>query len=462
MRHFQVAVIGAGPGGYVAALRAGGHGASVALVEPRELGGACLNRGCIPSKTLLEGARRMSEAATARRYGVMLDNLRLDAATLFKKKDMVVGRLARGIKSLLDKNKVTILAGTARFEDARTLAVTGPAGEEKITADAIIIATGSEPARPAAFPFDGKTVITSDEALFLNEAPKRLLIVGGGYIGAELACVFQELGSDVHLVEMLPRLLPTMDAELSTNIERIFRARRMKIRTGATVKNVVAANGAVTAEITVADATETITVDRALVSVGRVPATKSLALERAGLATDTKGCLPVDAHGRTAVNHIYAIGDVTGVLPLAHVASRQGIIAADNVLGRGGAAFDPGIVPLAVFTHPEIASVGLTEAEAAARGTIKVSRFPFAALGRAHAADDIEGFVKLIADTGTGKLLGAHILGPRATDLIAEMALALKLGATAADIADTVHAHPTFPEAIMEAAEGIVGKPIHA
>jgi len=454
---YDVVVLGGGPGGYVAAIRAAQLGGKTALVEERELGGTCLNRGCIPTKALVESTRALSIARRAAEFGVSCGAPVPDFGRMLQRKDEICDRLRKGIQALLKKNKVDLITGRGRLADRHTIEVGNGSSARKVTAHNLIIATGSEPLRLPQFPFDGKTVLDSDDALQLKEVPKSILIVGGGYIGAEWAGIFRELGATVTLVEMMGQLLPRSDADLAKEIFRIFRKSNIEIHLETQVRSVqVGAAGAACA----LSNGKSLTAERVLVSVGRSLNSKEIGLEAAGVKTE-KDAITIDEHCRTNVPNIYAIGDVTAKLMLAHVASRQGIVAAECAMGRDR-KMSYRVVPSCVFTHVEIGSVGMTSEEcAAAKREVKESRFPFMALGKAQAAGETQGWAKIIADAGTGEVLGVHIIGPHASDLVAEAALAMTMEATVEEIAHTIHAHPTLPEAIMESAEAWLGRGIH-
>jgi len=455
---YDLLVLGGGPGGYVAAIRAAQLGARVALIEERELGGTCLNRGCIPTKALIESVHVLSLAQRAEEFGVSCADVRPDYARMARRKDEVCAKLRNGIGMLMKKNRIEVVAGRGKLIDRRTIEVAGADGAARVSADHIVIATGSEPLRPSAFPFDGKTVLTSDDALALTEAPKSVLIVGGGYIGAEWASIFRGLGCEVTVVEMMDQLLPRSDADLARELLRAFKKARMKVHLETKVESVeVAGEGAVCA-LSNGKKVET---EKVLVSIGRALNSSDIGLDAVGIETD-RGAVPVDEHCRTSVPNIYAVGDVTAKPMLAHVASRQGIVAAECVMGRD-AKMDYGVVPACVFTDPEIASVGLTSAECAERGIeVKETKFPFLALGKAQAIGDARGWAKIVAGAKLGEILGVHVIGPHASDVIAEAALAMSMEATVEEIAHAIHAHPTLPESLMEAAEGWLGRGIHA
>lgn len=485
-QQFDVLVIGGGPGGYVAAIRAAQLGRTVALVDKERPGGVCLNWGCIPTKAMLRSAEVLETVRSAEEFGVLTDGVQLDYSAVLKRKDGIVTRLTEGIAHLLKANGVTVVKGHARFTDPHTVAVheTGPSplgedgplyaapptpqpAQETLSADDIIIATGSQPVMPDLPGSDLPGVITSDGAFLLPEVPARAVVVGGSAVGAEWASLFRTFGAEVTLVEMTPTLLPAEDAEIGRALTRSFTKRGIKVLTRHTVTAVEKEGDGdgvqLRALVAGADGrqAESFPADIVLFGVGRRPNTAGLDLEKAGVHTDDRGYVPVTDQLRTNVPHISAIGDVTGRVQLAHVASHQALVAASVVSGHDE-RIDYRAVPAATFTRPEVASVGLTEAQAREDGhEITTARFPFAALGRAHAYGATDGMVKVVADRSSGAVLGAHIIGPGASDLIAEAALAVTHGMTLTGLADTIHAHPTLGEATMEAAMGALGLPLH-
>lgn len=456
---YDVLVIGAGSGGYVAAIRAAQLGAKAAVIEERELGGTCLNRGCIPTKALVESARVLKLAERAGEFGVSCGHVAPDYARMLQRKREVVEKLVKGLQGLLKKNKVDIITGRGRLINRNTVEVTKESKITRATGESIIIATGSEPLRLQGFPFDGNTVITSDEALELDQPPKSILIVGGGYIGAEFAGIFHGLGVEVTIVEMMEQLLPRSDADLAKELFRAFKKSGMSIHLGTKVES-VEVTGKKRAACKLSNGKE-VSTETILVSVGRSLNSGDIGLEAVGIETD-RGAIRIDEHCRTNVPNIYATGDVTGKLMLAHVAARQAIVAAECAMGDE-ATMDYRVVPACVFTEPEIGSVGMSAEECVeAKVEVKESRFSFMGLGKARAMGDTQGWAKIIADAGTGEVLGVHIIGPHASDLIAEAALAMSMEATVAEIAHAIHAHPTLPEALMESADAWLGRGIHS
>ena len=454
---YDFLVLGSGPGGYVAAIRAAQLGANAAVIEERELGGTCLNHGCIPTKALIESVHVLSLAQRGEEFGVSCGDVTPDYAKMHARKDGVVKKLRGGIGMLMKKNKIDVIEGRGTLVDAHTIEVAATGGATRVTGEKIIIATGSEPLRLKGFPFDGRTVITSDEALTQNEIPGSILIVGGGYIGAEWAGIYRGLGSKVTVVEMMDQLLPRSDTDLAKELLRAFKKAKMKVFLGTKVESVEVTGGGATCMLSNG---KDVAADRVLVSVGRSLNSENIGLEAVGVATD-KGAIAIDDRCRTNVPNIFAIGDVTAKLMLAHVASRQGIVAAEAAMGRDS-RMDYGVVPACVFTDPEIGSVGMTNAECAEAGIeVKEASFPFIALGKAQAIGDTHGWAKIIAGATHGEVLGVHIIGPHASDLIAEAALAMSMEATVEEIAHAIHAHPTLPESLMAASDVWLGQAIH-
>lgn len=455
---YKVVVIGGGPGGYVAAIRAAQLGASVALVEKGKVGGTCLNRGCIPTKALAAGVSVVHTVRRAAEFGVAAGEVTVDFKRLMERKDQVVGRLVQGVEFLLKKNKVDLIRGAARLSGKGLVAVETPDGPREIEAESIILATGTEPALNKAFGYDGERVITSDEALSLAEAPGRLLIIGGGVIGCEFACIFSVLGSKVTVVELMPAILPLMDREVARQIHGLLKRQGINIKTRVKIQEVKKQQDSAVA---VLEGGEEIEADKILISIGRVMNLRGLGLEEAGVALGERGEVAVNDRMETSVPGIYAIGDITGRIQLAHVASAQGLVAVDNIMGRER-LMDYHAVPSCIFTHPEVGSVGITSQEAESSGIkVKSGKFSFIASGKAQAMGETDGFVKVIADPDTDRILGVHIVGPHATDLIAEAALAIKAGFTVRQLTETIHAHPTLAEAVLEASEAVHGMSIH-
>ena len=459
MAKVDLVVIGSGPGGYVAALRAAQLGKKVCVVERDALGGVCLNRGCIPTKALAHSAEVCALAKHADAVGIHVSDVSVDFPAMMANKDAVVKKLTGGVEFLLKRAKVDVLMGTGRLADRKKVAVAlNDGGEEVLEADKIIIATGSEPARPKWIAFDSDRVLTSDEALELAEMPGSVFILGGGYIGCEFASIFAQLGVKVTVVEMLDSLLSLMDPDIGATVAKMLKKLKVKVHTGTRMESLAATDAGVTATL---EGGKTVAADYALICVGRRMLSDGLGLEEAGVKVDD-GAIAIDEHCETSVAGIYAIGDVTGKVQLAHVASAQAIVAAECAAGMDS-KIDYRCVPVAAFTNPEVGSVGLTEAEAAEAGyKVKVGTFPFQALGRALAMGETTGFAKVVADEATGQVLGLHLVGPHASDVVAEGAMAIALEATVTELARTIHAHPTLPEAVMEAARSWLGQDIHA
>jgi dihydrolipoamide dehydrogenase len=458
---FGVAVIGGGPAGYVAAIRAAQLGARVALVEKGHLGGVCTNVGCIPTKALIHTARTIIELRQASEVGVDAGEVKLNFARTARHRDDVIAKLRKGVETLLAAHKVELVRAHAAFEDEHTLSLKaeGKQAAQKLSAERIFIAAGAESAELPMAPFDGESVIDSSVAVLLDKLPQSLLILGAGYIGCEFAGAFSGFGVEVTVVEVMDRILPQMDADCAREVFKLLKKGGVRILTGTRLEELKAQKSGVKARLSGGDEVKA---DKALICVGRRANCAALALDKAGVKTDAKGVIVVNQHLQTSVPHIYAIGDVKGGIQLAHVASEEGLVAAAHATGKLTAVMDYRVVPAVAFTFPEIAYVGMTEEQARKQaGEIVVKRFPLRALGRAHIEAHTDGFVKMIAEAKTGQLLGVHIAAQRASDLIGEACLALKLQATAEELAHTIHAHPTMPECMREAAEGIIGMPIN-
>lgn len=454
MDTYDIVVIGAGPGGYPAAIRAAQLGASVAIVEKEFHGGTCLNWGCIPTKAMIAAADLYEHIKHAGQFGIEVQGVSVNFAGLVAHKNKVVQQLRRGIGSLLTGNSVKQFAGTASFIDRNTLDV----GGTRIGAKKIIIATGSTSVVPGFLPKHAR-VVESRGFLELARLPATLIVMGGGYIGCELACMAAQLGVKVTIVELLEDVLLLLDADVRREVKlHMEKNLGIRILTGKALENVKASDKSVTGKV----GEETVEADLLLVAVGRKPVTDGLKLENAGVKTNDKGFVPVDDFGRTNVANVYAIGDVTGRTQLAHYATSQGIIAAENAVGQKAGKHES-LVPGVIFTSPEVALVGLTEDEAKKQGReVVTGKFRLGGLGRAIAVAETGGFVKWIADAKTDQLLGAAVVGAHATELIAEAALAIRSELTAADLGRTVHAHPTFAESWMEAAHALHGTCVHA
>ena len=460
---FDAVVIGAGPAGYVCAIRLGQLGQKVAIIEGQNFGGVCLNVGCIPSKALISAAKLVHKVKNASKMGVHVDGVRVDLDQMLAWKGKIVEQLTSGVKHLLDKNGVEIIEGMGRVTAPSRVEVQSEDGVRVVETKHIVIATGSHPIEIPGFPFDDEDVWSSSEALTPKQLPKSLLVIGGGYIGLELGIVYRHLGCDVTVVEFLDRVLPNMDPELSKEMARSLKKKKITVKTGARAIGYEKIDGGqLRVHVEVEGKEEFVECDAVLSSVGRAPNGKGLGLEEIGVAVDESGFIAVDTQRRTNVPSVLAIGDVTGQPMLAHKGSAEGLVAAAAIAGDKGAAFDPAGIPLVVFTDPEIAAVGLTEDEAREQGFDPVvGKFPFRASGRALSLGEIDGWTKVIADRGTDKVLGVQMVGPEVTELIAEATLALEMGATAKDLAMTIHAHPTLPETLMEAAEDVHRMAVH-
>lgn len=458
----NLVIVGGGPAGYVGAIRASQLQANVTLIEKDKVGGTCLNVGCIPTKVLTSTAHLFLSMKRSDRWGLKTQGVNLDFPQVMKRKQMVAERLVTGVKSLLKANGVNLIKGTASFLDERTIEVKTDKSEiQKIVADKILIATGSV---PIMLPIPGmglEGVVDSTGALSFSEVPKSMLIIGGGAIGCEFAYIYHSFGTQVTIVEMLSQILPGEDSEIVASLRSSLERAGMKIFTDSKVSKIARAKeGKKIVSVSSPKGEMEIEVEKILVSVGRKANTKNLGLEKLGIRMNRANVI-VDEHLKTNLPLVYAAGDCIGNWLLAHVASMEAELAVENALG-GEKKMDYTAVPRCIFTHPEIGSVGLTEKQATEQGIkIKTGKFPFLANGRAQAENEAEGMVKIIADANSNKILGAHILGPRATDLIAELTLAMQMGAKTADIIATIHAHPTLSEPTREAVLKAEGRPIH-
>jgi dihydrolipoamide dehydrogenase len=456
----RLTIIGAGPGGYVAALKAAQMGAHVTVIEDTEVGGTCLNRGCIPTKALLASTEAYATAKDIGKFGIDMEGaLTPNLKKIMERKDKVVGIQVKGIRGLFKSWGVNLVEGRGKLVDKNKVEVAGnDGGTERIEADRTIIATGSRPAQIPAFPSDGKIILSSDDALKLTEIPGSMLIVGAGVIGCEWAFIFRELGTEITMVEMLPRAVSTEDTEVSDLLARELKKKKIKLITGVGAEKVTTTADGVHARLS--DGRE-LQAEKMLVSIGRALNSENLGLEEAGIEKGERGEIAVNERMETSVEGIYAVGDVTGGILLAHLASREGTVAAMNAMG-GDEKIDYSTVPAAIFTSPEIASVGLRDFQAEEKGMkVRTGSFQYRGLGKAHAMGEIAGFLKIISDYDTDRVLGAHIVGAHAADIIHEAALAIKAGLRTRDIADTIHAHPTLSEGLMEAAEDVHGEAIH-
>jgi dihydrolipoamide dehydrogenase len=457
----NVVVIGAGPAGYVCAIRLAQLGQKVTVVEKEYLGGTCLNVGCIPSKALIAAGVLVNRLAEASAMGITVQGVDVDVKKLVEWKAGIVGKLTGGIGVLLKNHKVDVVMGEASFVDQKTVAVKTKDGTKTIAFDDCVIATGSVPIEIPGFKNDEDAVWSSTGALRPAKIPGHLVVIGGGYIGLELGIMYRKLGAKVTVLEASAGALPGQERDCVKVVERSLKKMGVELKTETFAKGYERKGGKTTVKIETKGVASTIECDQILSTVGRRPYSAGLQLEKAGLAVDAKGFLAVDAQMRTKVKHIYAIGDLAGQPMLAHKGSKEGLVAAAVIAGQNE-AYDARCVPAVIFTSPEMASVGLTEDQCKEKGlAFKAGSFPFAASGRAMSLMETEGFVKIITDAKTDEILGVHMVGPEVTELIAEAALAIEMGATAEDVARTIHAHPTLPEAMMEAAEAVHGMAVH-
>ena len=467
-QRFDAVVIGAGPGGYPAAIRLGQLKVKTAIIEREYIGGVCLNVGCIPSKAVIHAAKTFDKLGHAGDIGISISGKPvLDMGKLQRWKGGVVGKLTGGVRTLLKGNKVEIFEGAATLgkpgPDGHRVTVKTASGEQTILARNVVIATGSRPIEIPGFTIDQKRIIDSTGALALDKVPPRLVVIGGGYIGLELGMCYAKFGSKVTVVEALPRLLGTMDKDCVAVVDRKLKKMGVEVMVETKARSWEEKGDRAVLTVELKDGkTATIDADKILLSVGRRPNSENLGLDQAGVAVGRGGFITADDQLRTNVPGIYALGDVIGGMMLAHKATKEGEVVAEIIAGHK-AAFDVRTIPAVVFTDPEIASTGLTEDEARAKGhaELKVGKFPFAALGRALSVNDTEGFVKVVADGKTGELLGVHIAGNGGSDLISEASLAIEMGAVADDLRLTIHPHPTLSEAMMEAAAAALGEAVH-
>jgi len=462
--NFDVVVIGAGPAGYVAAIRAAQLKQKVAIVDKQWMGGVCLNVGCIPSKSLLKNAE---VAHTLRErgkdFGFSFDNLNLDYGVAFKRSRQNSDRLTKGVGFLMKKNNIAVFMGEAKFKAKDSVNVTDKDGKvTELKARDFIVATGATAMVPQVWKVDGKKVVTYIEAIMQDTLPKSIVVIGSGAIGVEFTTVWNAYGVDVTIVEMLPRIVPLEDEEVSKELEKEFKKRKINILTGHKVESVEATKTGVKVKVSAEGKDTVLEADQALVAIGFRPNAKGLGLEDVGVKISDRGFVEINEKMQTNVPGIWAIGDVTGKLMLAHVGSAMGIVCAENITGAETITLDYEMMPRATYSYPQVASFGLTEAQAKERGfDIKIGRFPFQPNGKALGLGDYAGFVKLVVDAKYGEILGAHMIGPEVTELLPELTLAHMMELTPHEIARNVHAHPTLSEAIMEAAHGAEGSPIH-
>lgn len=464
MSEYDVVVLGAGPGGYVTAIRSSQLGMKTAIIDKEWLGGVCLNVGCIPSKSLLRNADIANTLRTgAREFGFSFDNLKLDYSVAVKRSRQVSNRLVKGIGFLMKKNNIDVIMGVGRITEKNKVSVTGEDGSiQEIVAKNIIVATGAHSARIPGMDIDGEKVLSYKEAILQTKQPESVIIIGAGAIGVEFATIWNGYGTDVTIVEMLPRLVPLEDEELGTELEKSFKKAGIKSLTGHRVEKVETTEEGVKVTVSQDGSEKILEAEQALIAIGFKPNSAELGLEEIGVELDKRGFIQIDERMATNVSGIWAIGDVTGKLLLAHVASAQGIICAENIAGVETIKLDYRMMPRATYCHPQVASFGLTEAQAREEGfEIKVGRFPFQANGKSLGLGESAGFIKIIADVKYGEILGAHLIGPEVSELLPELTLAHNMELTAEEISRNVHAHPTLSEVIMEAAHGIVGETIH-
>jgi dihydrolipoamide dehydrogenase len=463
MERYDVAVIGAGPGGYVAAIRAAQLGKKIALIEKRgTLGGTCLNVGCIPSKALLESSELYSVTQhKMASHGISVGEATIDVATMQQRKSKIVSELVGGVAMLMKKNKIDVYDGHGRFSSRKRIVVTASDDStQEIEADNTIIATGSDVIELPFMPFDGERIISSTEALELDAVPEHLIVIGAGAIGLEMGSVWARLGAKVTVVELMPSILPFADAEMAKTLHRVLKKQGLEFKLGCKVTGADVSGDKVTLRYEDNGAPMTVEGDRVLVAVGRRPYVDGLGLDAIGIETE-RGRVPVDAHLRTAAPNIYAIGDVVVGPMLAHKAEDEGVAVAEIICGKPGHV-NYEAIPNIVYTWPELAQVGLTEQEAKDKGhEVNVGKYRFVANGRAKTLGDTDGLCKIVADARTDRMLGAHIVGPRASDMIAELVVAMEFSASAEDVARSCHAHPTLAEIVKEAAMAVDKRAIH-
>lgn len=461
---YDVVIIGGGPGGYPAAIRGAQLGLKVAVVEKEQLGGICLHKGCIPTKALLESAEHLHHARDeSAAFGVVATAVSFDYGKVLDRKSQVVAQLHKGVQGLLKRNKIDVYFGSGTLTSPHSVRVEGSDGSEDLHAKDVVIATGSRPRSLPGLDLNGTTVISSDHALELTELPESIIILGAGAVGVEWASLLHDFGVAVTVVEIMPTLVPLEDKDIGKELGRSFTRRGITVKTNAKllVDTLKTAENAVTVAVEVDGARESLQATMVLVAVGRAGNIEGLGLEAIGVKTE-RGIIPVDGYGRTNVPRVYAIGDVAGGYLLAHKATAEGHVAMEHLAGEETFPLDPMRIPRATYCRPEIASIGLLEEEAAAQGRdIKVGRFPFAALGKALIKGQTEGFVKMVCDAKTDEILGTHVIGPGATDIVAEMGLAQLLEATPLEVGLNIHPHPTLAEAIMEASWDVDRRAVH-
>lgn len=464
MAEYDVVVIGAGPGGYVSAIRAAQLGQKTAIIDKQWLGGVCLNVGCIPSKALLKNAELAHTLRErSKEFGFSFENLKLDYSVAVARSRQVSDRLVRGVGFLMKKNKIDVYMGAARLKSKDIIQVTDKDGKvQEINAKNIVLATGAQASMIPGVKADGEKVVTYLEAILQTRRPESVAIIGAGAIGVEFATVWSSYGTQVTLIEMLPRIVPLEDEEISAELAKAFTKRGIQIMTGQRVQSITPSDKGVVVKVSGADGEKTIEADQALVAIGFKPNSRDLGLEDVGVKVSERGFVQIDERMATNVPGIWAIGDVTGQVLLAHVASAQGIICAENIAGVETITLDYRMMPRATYCQPQVASMGLTEAQAREQGhEIKIGKFPFQANGKALGLGDYTGWVKLITDAKYGEILGAHLIGPDVSELLPELTMAQRMELTVAEIARNVHAHPTLSESLMEAAHAAEGTSIN-
>jgi dihydrolipoamide dehydrogenase len=463
MNEYDVIVVGAGPGGYVCAIRASQNGLKTAIVDKEWLGGVCLNVGCIPSKALLKNAELAHTLRErAAEFGISFENLKLDYGEAVRRSRQVSDRLTKGVAFLMKKNAIDVYMGAAKLASASQVDVTDSEGAiQSLKAKNIVIATGASSFTPPAWNLDGKKVVSYQEAILQESLPQSVVIIGAGAIGVEFSTIWSSYGTKVTLVEMLPQVLPLADEEVSKELSKAYRKRGIDVLTSHKVESVEVTDIGVKVTVFSEEGQKVIEAEQALVAIGFKPNSANLGLQEAGVKLDVKGNIEVDERMATNIPGVWAIGDVTGKLLLAHVASTQGILCADAMAGKAVEPINYQMVPSATFSNPQVANFGMTETQAKAAGyEVKVGRFPFSANGKALGLGESSGFAKIISDAKYGEILGAHIIGPEASELLPELTLAQRMEMTAHEIAKNIHTHPTLSEVLMEAAEGVDGKSI--